>query len=172
MKVVFNKTKTKTWIKKAHKSSLFGYGHGYIIDGYVMLVDEPHMHPTILEVCGTLTPECKYTAEQFEKMTKLPDTAIEVIDSRLEFVLGPKRRLRIFYDPKTGEKLAVDSVYFDLLDNPEEHRFYANALKSMLWIVHNDETVGVVAPFKLENQISHISFKAEAEEDTSEHLDN
>ncbi len=164
MKAVFNKTKVKTWIKKAQKSSLFGYGHGYITDGYVMLVDEPHMHPTILEVCGTLTPECKYTAEQFERMVKLPNTAIEVIDSRLEFVLEPKRRLRIFYDPKTGEKLAVDSVYFDLLDNPDAHRFYANALKSMLWIVHNDEIVGVVAPFRLEDQLSHISFKAAEDE--------
>ena len=172
MQTVFNKAKTKTWIKKARKRDSFGYGHGYITDGYVMLADEPHMHPTILEVCGTLTPECKYTAEQFEKMAKLPDTAVEVIDSRLEFVLEPKRRLRIFYDPKTGEKLTIDGKYFDLLDNPEEHRFYANALKSMLWIVHNDETVGVVAPFKLENQLSHINFKVEAEEDTSEHLDN
>ena len=158
MKAVFNKAKVKSWIKKAHKHHSFGYGHGYITDGYVMLVDEPHMRPTILEVCGTLTPECKYTAEQFERMAKLPDTAIEVIDSRLEFVLEPKRRLRIFYDPKTGEKLTIDSAYFDLLDNPEEHRFYANTLKSMLWIVHNDETVGVIAPFKLQEQLSHISF--------------
>jgi hypothetical protein len=171
MKAVFNKAKVKSWIKKAHKHHSFGYGHGYITDGYVMLVDEPHMHPTILEVYGTLTPECKYTAEQFERMMKLPNImAIEVIDSRLEFVLEPKRRLRIFYDPKTGEKLAIDSVYFDLLDNPEEHRFYANALKSMLWIVHNDETVEVVAPFRLQEQLSHISFKTE--EGTVEHLDN
>ena len=170
MKAMFNKAKVKSWIKKAYKHHSFGYGHGYITDGYVMLVDEPHMHPTILEVCGTLTPECKYTAEQFEKMAKLPNTAIEVIDSRLEFVLEPKRRLRIFYDPKTGEKLAVDSAYFDLLDNPEEHKFYVNTLKNMLWIVHNDETVGVVAPFRLQGQLSHISFKAE--EDTPEHLDN
>jgi hypothetical protein len=170
MKAVFNKAKVKSWIKKAHKYHSFGYGHGYITDGYVMLMDEPHMHPTILEVCGTLTPECKYTAEQFEKMAKLPDTAIEVIDSRLEFVLEPKRRLRIFYDPKTGEKLTIDSAYFDLLDNPEEHRFYANTLKSTMWIVHNDETVGVVAPFRLQEQLSHISFKTE--EGTVEHLDN
>jgi hypothetical protein len=170
MKAVFNKAKVKSWIKKAHKRHSFGYGHGYITDGYVMLVDEPHMRPTILEVFGTLTPECKYTAEQFERMAKLPNTAIEVIDSRLEFILEPKRRLHIFYDPKTGEKLTIDSTYFDLLDNPEEHRFYANTLKSTLWIVHNDETVGVIAPFKLENQLSHISFKTE--EGTVEHLDN
>jgi len=175
MKAVFNKAKVKSWIKKTYKRHSFGYGHGYITDGYAMLVDEPHMHPTILEVCGTLTPECKYTAEQFEKMAKLPDTAIEVIDSRLEFVLEPKHHLHIFYDPKTGKELAVDSVYFDLLDNPEAHRFYANASKSMLWIMYNDETVevvGVVAPFRLEGQLSHISFRAEAEEDTPEHLDD
>jgi len=164
MKTMFNKAKVKSWIKKAYKSSLFGYGHGYITDGYVLLVEEQHMHPTILEICGTLNPECKYTAEQFEKMAKLPNTAIEVINSRLEFVLEPKRRLRIFYDPKTGEKLTVDSSYFDLLDNPEEHRFYANTLKSMMWIVHNNETVGVVAPFKLEDQLSHISFQVNAKE--------
>ena len=57
MQAVFNKTKVKTWIKKTHKNSSFGYGHGYITDGCAMLVDEPHMHPTILEVFGTLTPE-------------------------------------------------------------------------------------------------------------------
>jgi len=170
MEAVFNKAKVKSWIKRAHKHHSFSYGHGYITDGHAMLVDEPHMHPTILEVCGTLTPECKYTAEQFENMTKLPDTAIEVIDSRLEFVLEPKRRLRIFYDPKTGEKLTIDSTYFDLLDNPEEHRFYADTLKSIMWIVHNNETVGVIAPFKLQEQLSHISFKTE--EGTVDHLDN
>ncbi len=170
MKVVFNKAKAKSWIKKAQKSSLFGYGHGYITDGYAMLVDEPHMHPTILEIFGTLNPECRYSAEQFEKLIKLPNGATEVIDSRLEFVLEPKRRLRIFYDPKTGEKLTIDSAYFDLLDNPEEHRFYANTLKSTMWIVHNNETVGVIAPFRLQEQLSHISFKTE--EGTVDHLDN
>ena len=170
MKAVFNRAKVKSWIKKAHKHHSFGYGHGYITDGYVMLVDEPHMRPTILEVCGTLTPECKYTAEQFEKMAKLPNTAIEVIDSRLEFVLEPKRHLRIFYDPKTGEKLTIDSAYFDLLDNPEEHRFYANTLKSTMWIVHNNETVGVIALAVLREELSHVSFKVE--EGTVDHLDN
>jgi len=163
MTTVFNKTKTKTWIKKANKSSLFGYGHGYITDGYAMLVDEPHMHPTILEVCGTLTPECKYTAEQFEKMAKLPNTAIEVIDSRLEFVLEPKRRLRIFYDPKTGEKLAIDGKYFDLLDNPQVHKFFSNDEMTMLWIMYDDDVVGVVAPVRLQDQLSHVSFKASDE---------
>ncbi len=149
MKSVYNKTKVKSWIKKAHKHHSFGYGHGYITDGYVMLVDEPHMHPTILEVFGTLIPECRYTAEQFERMWKLPNTAIEVIDSRLEFVLEPKRRLRIFYDPKTGEKLAVDSVYFDLFDNPEVYRFYTNDRMTQLWVTDNNEVVGVVAPYRL-----------------------
>ena len=44
---VFNKAKVRSWIKKTRKSSSFGYGHGYVTDGYAMLVDEPHMHPTI-----------------------------------------------------------------------------------------------------------------------------
>jgi hypothetical protein len=39
-----------------------------------------------------------------------------------------------------------------------------------MWIGHNDETVGVVAPFRLQEQLSHISFKTE--EGTVEHLDN
>ena len=160
MKTVYNKTKVKSWIKKAYKQHSLVYGHGYITDGYVMLVDEPHMHPTILEVCGTLTPECKYIAEQFEKMAKLPDTAIEVIDSRLEFVLGPKRRLRIFYDPKTGKELTIDCVYFDLFDNPEVHGFYTNDRMTQLWITYNNEVVGVVAPCRLQDQLSHVSFKA------------
>lgn len=167
MKAVFNKTKTKTWIKKAHKSSLFGYGHGCITDGYAMLVDEPHMHPTILDIFGTLNPECRYSAEQFERLMKLPNEPIEVIDSQLEFVLEPKRRLRILYDPKTGKELAVNSVYFDLLSHPEAHRFYVNTLTSMLWIVYNDEIVGVIAPYRLEDQLSHVSFKAKAEDEAS-----
>ena len=170
MKTMFNKAKVKSWIKKTHKHHSFGYGHGYITDGYVMLVDEPHMHPTILEVFGTLTPECKYTAEQFERLMRLPNEPIEVIDSKLEFVLEPKRQLRILYDPKTGKELAVDGKYFDLLNDPEEHRFYANTLKSTMWIVHNNETVGVIAPFRLQEQLSHISFKTE--EGTVDHLDN
>ena len=39
MKTMFNKAKVKSWIKKAQKSPSFGYGHGYITDG-VMLVEE------------------------------------------------------------------------------------------------------------------------------------
>ena len=58
MKTMFNKSKTKAWIKKAHKNSAFGYGHGYITDGYILLIEEHHMQPTILEVYGTLSPEC------------------------------------------------------------------------------------------------------------------
>jgi hypothetical protein len=161
MRAVFNKTKTKSWIKKAYKQSLFGYGHGYITDGFALLVDESHMHPTILEMCGTLTPECQYSAEQFRKMMMLPDEPIAVIDSQLEYVLEPKRRARILYNPKTGEKLAIDSVYFDLLNNPMAHKFYINDTMTRLWIVYDEEVVGVVAPFILEDKLSHISFKAE-----------
>lgn len=160
MKSVYNKTKVKSWIKKAHKHHSFGYGHGYITDERVMLVDEPHMHPTILEVFGTLTPECRYTAEQFQRLIDLPDKSIEVIDSHLELVLDPKRRLHIFYDPKTGKELTIDCVYFDLFDNPEVHGFYTNDRMTRLWITYNNEVVGVVAPYRLQDQLSHVSFKA------------
>jgi len=161
MRAVFNKTRTKSWIKKAYKQSLFGYGHGYITDGYAVLVDEPHMHPTILEVCGTLTPDCKYSAEQFQKLLNLPDEPIEVADSQLEYVPDPKSRLRIFYNPKTGKELTINSLYFDLLDNPMDHKFYTNDSMTRLWIVYDEEVVGVVAPFMLKDKLSHISFKAE-----------
>ena len=163
MQTVFNKAKVKSWIKKAHKSTLFAYGHGCVTDGYAMLVDEPHMHPTILEVFGTLTPECRYSAEQFERLMRLPNEPIKVIDSKLEFVLEPKRRLRILYDPKTGKELAVNSVYFDLLNNPEACTFHTNELMTMVWIIYDNETVGVIAPYKLEDQLSHVSFKVEEE---------
>ena len=163
MRTVFNKTKVKSWIKKAHKHHLFGYGHGYITDGYAMLVDEPHMHPTILEVFGTLTPECKHSAEQFKRLMRLPNKPIEVIDSKLEFILEPKRQLRILYDPKTGKELVVNSMYFNLLNNPEACTFHTNELMSMLWIVCDNETVGVIAPYRLEDQLSHVRFKAEEE---------
>ncbi len=158
MRFVFSKTKVKSWIKKAHKRQSFGYGHGFVTDGSVMLVDEPHMHPTILEVFGTLTPECKYSAEQFQRLMSLPDEPIAVIDSQLEFVPDPKSRLRIFYDPKTGKELAIDGVYFDLLDNPEVLRFYVNGEMTIMWIMCGDEVVGVVAPVRLQNELCHVNF--------------
>ncbi len=164
MKTMFNKAKTKSWIKKARKNASFGYGHGYVTDGYAMLIDEPHMHPTILEIFGTLNPECRYSAEQFERLMRLPNEPIEVIDSQLEFVLEPKHRLRIFYNPKTGKELAINSIYFDLLNNPEACIFHTNDAMSMLWIVCGNETVGVIAPFRLQDQLSHVKFKAEERE--------
>ena len=161
MKAVFNKAKVKSWIKKAHKHHSFGYGHGYITDGCAMLVDEPHMHPTILEVFGTLTPDCRYSLEQFQRTMSLLDKPIEVIDSQLELVLEPKRRLRIFYNPRTGQELTIDSAYFDLLDDPKVYKFYSNESMNMLWIMYDNEIVGVIAPFRLRDQLSHISFNVE-----------
>ena len=163
MTTVYNKTKVKSWIKQAHKQHLLIYGHGYITDGYVMLVDEPYMHPTILEVYGTLTPECRYTAEQFQRLIDLPNQPIEVIDSHLELVLDPKHRLRIFYDPKTGKELTIDCVYFELFDNPEFYGFYVNDRMTQLWITYNNKVVGVVALYRLQDQLSHVSFKPSQE---------
>ena len=160
MKSVYNKNKVKSWIKKAYKQHSLVYGHGYITDTYVILMDEPHMHPTILEVFGTLTPECRFTAEQFQRLINLPDKPIEVIDSKLELVLDPKRRLRIFYYPKTGKEFTIDCVYFNLFDNPEFYGFYTNDKMTQLWITYNNEVVGVVAPYRLQDQLSHVSFKA------------
>jgi hypothetical protein len=164
MQAVFNKAKVKSWIKKAYKSSLFGYGHGYITDGYILLVEEQHMHPTILEVCGTLNPECKYPAESLQKLMNLPDEPIEVIDSELEYVPDAKDRLRIFYDPKTGIKLTVKGLYFDLLDNPKVHKFYTNDEMNRLWIMYADNVIGVIAPAVTQDQLSHISFKTSSAE--------
>jgi hypothetical protein len=159
MKTAFNKAKVKSWIKKTHKHHSFGYGHGYITDGHVVLVEEQHMQPTILEVYGTLTPECRYTVEQFQKLMNLPNEPIEVIDSELEYTPDTKYRLRIFYDPKTGIKLTINGLYFDLLDNPKAHKFYTNESMTMMWIVRNEEILGVVAPVLLQDQLSHMSFK-------------
>jgi hypothetical protein len=159
MKTAFNKAKVKSWIKKAHKHRSFSYGHGYITDGYVLLVEEQHMHPTILEVYGTLNPECKYPAESFQKLMNLPDTPIKVIDSQLEYVPDPKSRLRIFYDPKTGREVTINGMYFDLLDNPEAHKFYTNDEMNRLWIMYADNVIGVIAPTVPQEQLSHVSFK-------------
>ena len=163
MRTVFDKTKTKAWIKKAQKSSLFGYGHGYITDGYALLVEEQHMHPTILEIYGTLNPECKYPAESFQKLMNLPDMPIEVIDSQLEYVPNPKSRLRIFYDPKTGREVTINGMYFDLLDNPKAHKFCTNDEMNRLWIMYADNVVGVIAPAVLREELSHVSFKVEGD---------
>ena len=168
MKFVFNKTKVKSWIKKAHKRASFDYGHGYITDGYALLVDEPHMHPTILELYGTLSPNCRYSIEQFQKLIKLPDEPVEVIDSRLEFVPDPKSRLRIFYDSKTGKKVAIDGIYFDLLDNPKVIKFYTNDERTILWIVYDDKVMGAVAPVVLHGTLSHIEFMVEEEEEVEQ----
>ena len=165
---LFNKTKIKSWIKKAQKSSLFGYGHGYITDGYVMLIDEPHMHPAILEAFGTLTPECRHSAEQFQKMTTLPDEPVAVVDSELEYAPDAKKRLRIFYDPTTGEKIAIRGEYFDLLDDPRSLRFFTNNERTLLWIMYDkDDIIGVVAPVVLQDQLSHLSFNVEVEDEAS-----
>jgi hypothetical protein len=159
MRTMFNKAKVKSWIKKACKDQKFGYGHGYITDGYIVLVEEQHMHPTILEVFGTLTPECRYTIEQFQKLMNLPDEPVEMIDSKLEFVPEPKQRLRIFYDPKTGKELVIDGKYFDLMDNPTTFEFYTNDSMDRLWIMYSDNVAGIIAPMRMREQLSHINFK-------------
>lgn len=158
---MFNKTKVKAWIKKAHKDKLLAYGHGYITNGYIILTEEQHMQPTILEVYGTLNPECKYTAEAFRGLMDLPDKPIEVIDSKLEFIPDPKSRLRIFYDPKTGKELTINGTYFDLLDEPKIFKFYSNDRMAMLWITYNDSVVAVIAPVRLQDKLSHIRFRVE-----------
>lgn len=161
MKVMFNKTKVKSWIKGAHKQQSLSYGHGYITDGHVLLIEEQHMRPTILEVYGTLSPECRYNAEQFQKLMNLPDGVIEVIDSELEYAPDPKYRLRLFYDPKTGGGVTIDGKYFDLLGNPKSYKFYTNGVKTRIWIVHDNAVIGVIAPVVLRDQLSHVKFKAE-----------
>ena len=161
MKTMFNKSKTKAWIKKAYKDKRLAYGHGYITNGYILLVEEQHMQPTILEVCGTLSPECRYSAKLFREMMSLPDKAIKVIDSQLEYTPEPKHRLRIFYDPATGKELAIDGNYFDLLDNPKVHNFYSDDLMSRLWIMYNDNVAGLIGSVRLQEQLSHIKFKTE-----------
>lgn len=160
MRTIFNKTKTKSWIKKAYKDQSLAYGHGYITDGRVLLAEEQHMQPTILELFGTLAPECKYRAEAFREMMSLPDKPIKVIDSQLEFVLESKLRLRIFYDPVTGRELTIDEIYFGLLDNPKVHEFYTNNSMDRLWITYNDDVVGLFAPFRLRNRL-HVRFTKE-----------
>ena len=166
MKSIFNKSKVRAWIKRAHKTTKLSFGHGYIIDGNIILAEEKHMHPTILEVFGTLTPECKYGSELFQETITLPDTPIEVIDSQLEFfprtmkflLSGSNPRVRIFYDPRTGKELTIDGAYFDLLDYPRGLRFYTDDAMTGLWIMYDDDVVGAVGPVRLEEQLSHINF--------------
>jgi len=163
MQAVFSKTKVKSWIKKAHKHHSFGYGHGYVTDGHVLLVEEQHMQPTILELYGTLNPECKYPAETLQKMMDLPKEHVEVVDSQLEYIPDPKSRLRIFYNPKTAKELTIDGKYFDLLDDPKIHNFYTNDSMDRLWITYGDDVVGLIAPVRLQDKLSHVKFKAEEE---------
>ena len=158
---MFNKTKVKSWIKKAHKHHSFAYGHGYITDGYALLIEEQHMQPTILELYGTLTPECRYNAESFQKLMTLPDAPVEAIDSQLEYIPDSKTRLRIFYDPRTGREITIDGKYFDLLDNPKAHNFYTNDSMDRLWITYGSEVVKLIAPVRLQDKLSHISFNVE-----------
>lgn len=159
MKTVFNRTKTKAWIKRAHKDKLLAYGHGYITDGRVLLAEEQHMQPAILELFGTLAPACKYSAEVFREMMSLPDKPVKVIDSQLEFVLDSKFRLRIFYDPRTGKDLTIDGKYFDLIENPKVLEYYTNDSMDRLWITYGEDVVGLFAPFRLRNRL-HVRFEA------------
>jgi hypothetical protein len=160
---MFNKTKVKSWIKKARKDQLLEYGHGYVTDGRVILAEEQHMQPTILEVFGTLKPECRYSIESFQRLMNLPDEPIEAIDSQLEYVPDPKSRLRIFYDPRTGREITIDGNYFDLLDNPKAHKFYTNDSMDRLWITYGDDVVGLIAPVRLQDKLSHIEFRVKEE---------
>jgi hypothetical protein len=164
---VFNKAKVKSWIRKTHKRQSFGFGHGCITDGSVLLVEEQHMCPTILEIFETLTPACDYSAKQFQELMTLPDKPVAMFDSELEYTPDAKQRLRIFYDPTTGEKLLIDSVYFDLLEDPRLHRFYADKEMAALWAIYDDKVVGVIAAVWLQDQLSHISFNVEAEDEAS-----
>lgn len=161
MKTMFNKTKIKAWIKKAHKDKLLAYRQGYITNSHILLIEEEHMQPTILEVCGTLTPECRYSAELFREMMNLPKEHVEVIDSQLEYTPEPKYRLRIFYDPTTGKELVIDGNYFDLINDPKAFRFYTNDSMDRVWIMYDSDVVGLFAPVRLQDQLSHIKFKAE-----------
>lgn len=161
MKVMFNKTKIKAWIKKAHKDRQLAYGHGYITNGHILLIEEQHMQPVILELLGTLNPECRYPAETLQKMMSLPDKPVEVIDSQLEYAPDPKYRLRIFYDPTTGKELTIDGKYFDLINDPKAFRFYTNNSMDRIWITYGNEVVGLIGPVRLQEQLSHIKFKAE-----------
>ena len=135
------------------------YGHGYITDRNVILVEEQHMHPTILEVFGTLTPECKVNAESFQRLMKLPDKLIEIVDSKLELIYEPKSRLRIFYNPETGKEFTIDGIYFDFIKNPDTHKFYTNELMTMMWVLRGDNVVGVIAPYRLQDELAHVSFE-------------
>lgn len=156
----FNKSKVKSWIKRAHKAQSLMYGHGYITDRNVILVEEQHMHPTILEVFGTLTPECMLTIESFQRVMELPDKPIEIVDSKLEYVREPKFRLRIFYNPETGKGFIIDSMYFDFLEEPAMYRFYTNEGMTTMWIVQGTKVVGAVAAFRLrEDELAHVSFE-------------
>ena len=166
MQAMFNKAKVKSWIRKTHKRQSFGFGHGCITDGSVLLVEEQHMCPTILELFETLTPACEYSAQQFQELMRLPNEPVAMFDSELEYVSDPKTRLRIFYDPTTGEKLAIRGEYFDLLDDPRGLRFFTNNEMSVLWIMcDNDDIIGAIAPVRLQDQLSHMSFNVEREEE-------
>jgi len=93
----------------------------------------------------------------------LPDERIEVIDSRLEFVVEPKLRLRIFYNPKTGKELTINCTYFDFLKNSKDCTFWTNDEMTRLWIVCDNEVIALIAPFRLQDQLSHLSFRVKEE---------
>ena len=160
---LFDKTKVRSWIRKAHKEGSLVFGYGYVTDNRAILIAEPPMYPTVLEMYGTLTPPCRYNAEQFQKLMTLPAEPIEVIDSRLEFVLEPKFRLRIFYDPKTGKKLTVNCLYFSFLKDTKECIFWTNDEMTRLWIVCDNEIIALIAPYRLEDQLSHVGFRTKEE---------
>jgi hypothetical protein len=164
MYALFDKTKVRSWIKKAHKEGWLAYGYGYVTDNRAVLIAEPPMFPTVLELYGTLTPGCRYAPEQFQKLMTLPDEPIEMVDSRLEFIVEPKLRLRIFYNPKTGKELTINCTYFNFLKDTKECTFWTNDEVSRLWIVCDNEAIALIAPYRLENQLSHVSFKKVEEE--------
>ena len=135
MVTIFNKTKVKRWMKKAHKSS-FGlhYGYGYVTDGNVILIEETHMQPTVLELFGTLTPECRPTEDSFKRLTELPTAPIELLDSKLEY---------------------------KLIDEPANHRFFTNEQGNMVYVTNSkgNYVYAVIAPMRIpDNELDHFEF--------------
>lgn len=161
MVTIFNKTKVKRWMKKAHKSS-FGlhYGYGYVTDGNVILIEETHMQPTVLELFGTLTPECRPTEDSFKRLTELPTAPIELLDSKLEYDQS-KGKVRLLYNPKNGDKVVLDQMYFELIAEPANHRFFTNEQGNMVYVTNSkgNYVYAVIAPMRIPgNELDHFEF--------------
>ena len=94
------------------------------------------------------------------RLTELPTAPIELLDSKLEYNQS-KGKMRLLYNPKNGDKVVLDQMYFELIDEPANHRFFTNEQGNMVYVTNSkgNYVYAVMAPMRIpDNELDHFEF--------------